>query len=82
MRLEIWEEGLCVQLLHIGPYDAEPASVAKLDRYTAERGFAIAVGDPLPGGGVRSHHEIYLSDPRRTAPEKLRTVIRHPVKQA
>ena len=81
VRLEVWEEGLCVQLLHIGPYDAEPASVAKLDRYAAEHGFAVAIGDPLPNGGVRRHHEIYLGDPRRTAPEKLRTVIRHPVKR-
>lgn len=81
-RLETFAEGLCVQVLHIGPYDAEPASVEKMKRFARENGLVSAIGDPLPGGGVRRHHELYLGDPRRTAPEKLRTVIRHPVKKA
>jgi len=67
------EEGLCVQILHTGPYDTEPASVALMDKYLAENGYRNDLSDH------RLHHEIYLSDPRKTAPEKRRTVIRHPI---
>lgn len=67
-------EGLCVQCMHTGSYDAEPATVAKMDRFIAENGY---VTDFSP---MRRHHEIYLNDPRRTAPEKLKTVIRHPIR--
>ena len=67
------DEGLCVQMMHLGPYDDEPASVARMDAFVAEQGLVNDFSDK------RWHHEIYLSDPRRTAPEKLRTVIRHPV---
>ena len=70
-----WEEGLCAHLLHTGPYDAEAASVSRLEAFIREQGCAQDFS------GVRRHHEIYLSDPRRTAPEKLRTVIRHPVRR-
>lgn len=66
-------EGLCVQALHIGPYDTEPVTIDAMRQFAAEQGCAEEIGD------VRRHHEIYLSDPRRTAPDKLRTVIRHPV---
>ena len=69
------EEGLCVQMLHIGPYDDEPANVALMDAFIAERGYANDFSD------TRLHHEIYLSDVRRTAPEKLKTVIRHAIKK-
>ena len=69
------EEGLCVQMLHIGPYDDEPANVALMDAFIAARGYANDFSD------ARLHHEIYLSDARRTAPEKLKTVIRHPIKK-
>ena len=69
------EEGLCVQLLHIGPYDDEPGSVALMDEFIAAKGYANDFSD------TRLHHEIYLSDVRRTAPEKLKTVIRHPIKK-
>lgn len=69
------DEGLCVQILHIGSYDAEPETVAVLDRFLAENGY---VNDFSP---IRLHHEIYLSDARKTAPDKLKTVIRHPIKQ-
>ena len=69
------EEGLCVQCMHIGPYDDEPATVALMDRYLKENGYE----NDFSGG--RLHHEIYLSDARRVAPEKLKTVIRHPVKR-
>lgn len=70
-----WEEGLCAHLLHIGPYDAEPASIDRLTEFLREQGCAPDFTD------ARRHHEIYLGDPRRTAPEKLKTVIRHPVKR-
>lgn len=70
-----WKEGLCAHILHVGPYDAEPATIDKLDAFTEEQGYTVDFS------GERRHHEIYLSDPRRTAPEKLRTVIRHPVRK-
>lgn len=69
------DEGLCVQILHIGSYDAEPKTVAVLDRFLAENGYANDFGP------TRLHHEIYLSDARKTAPDKLKTVIRHPIKR-
>lgn len=69
------EEGLCVQMLHTGPYDNEPGSVALMDEFIAAKGYANDFSDS------RLHHEIYLSDARRVAPEKLRTVIRHPIKK-
>ena len=73
-RLEYirWAEGRCAQLLHIGPYAAEAPSIAALHEAIAEAGYR-------PRG---RHHEIYLGDPRRSAPEKLRTIIRHPVEPA
>lgn len=70
------EEGLCVQILHTGPYDDEPATVALMDEYLRQNGYADDFSD------TRLHHEIYLSDPRKTAPEKRKTVIRHPIKKA
>lgn len=70
------DEGLCVQCLHVGPYDAEPATMALMREFTAREGYV-----PDFGAG-RLHHEIYLSDARRTAPEKLKTVIRQPVRRA
>ncbi|GHV35262.1 hypothetical protein FACS18949_12880 [Clostridia bacterium] len=72
-RLEIIAEGLCVQVMHVGAYDDEPTTVAALDRFAVENGYAVDMG------GVRRHHEIYLGDPRKTAPEKLKTVLRHPI---
>ena len=69
------DEGLCVQIMHVGSFDDEPASVARMDRYLAENGYENDFSD------VRIHHEIYLSDARKTSPEKLKTVIRHPVKK-
>lgn len=68
------EEGLCVQMMHLGPYDDEPASVARMDRYLAENGYANDLSD------TRLHHEIYLSDACKTPPEKWKTVIRHPIR--
>lgn len=70
------DEGLCVQVLHIGPYDDEPATVAVMDAFLAENGYVNDLS------ATRLHHEIYLSDARKTAPEKLKTVIRHPIRKA
>ena len=70
-----WEEGLCVQCMHLGPYDDEPATVAAMDAYAREQGCEL---DFSQG---RYHHEIYLSDVRRCKPEKLKTVIRQPVRR-
>lgn len=68
-----YEEGLCVQCMHIGPYDDEPSTIKAMDRFAEEQGF-------LPDmNGPRRHHEIYLSDVRKCKPENLKTVIRHPV---
>ncbi len=69
------DEGLCVQIMHNGSYDDEPASVALMDEYLAENGYENDINDK------RLHHEIYLSDPRKTAPEKCKTVIRHPIRK-
>ena len=68
------DEGLCVQCMHTGPYDGEPATIDAMRAFAAERGYAPDFSES------RLHHEIYLSDPRRCAPEKLKTVIRHPIK--
>lgn len=68
-------EGLCVQILHIGPYDDEPATIVILDDFALGNGYDIDINE------TRQHHEIYLSDPRRVAPTKLKTVIRHPIKK-
>ena len=69
-----YDEGICVQCMHIGPYDDEPATVLKMHEFMEQEGYELDITDR------RMHHEIYLSDARKTAPEKLRTVIRHPVK--
>lgn len=66
-------EGLCVQIMHKGPYDSEPESIMKMKRFAEENGLTEDFS------AERLHHEIYLSDPRKCAPERLRTVIRHPV---
>ena len=69
------DEGLCVQIMHIGPFDEEPATVEKMDRYLAENGYENDLTSK------RLHHEIYLSDARKVSPEKWKTVIRHPVRK-
>ena len=68
------EEGLCVQIMHIGPFDHEPSTVALMDQYIAENGYANDMNEN------RLHHEIYLSDARKVAPEKWKTIIRHPIR--
>ena len=70
-----YDEGLCVQCMHIGSYDDEPATIAQMEEYAKQAGYVIDLSE------TRQHHEIYLSDVRRVAPEKLKTVIRHPVRR-
>lgn len=70
-----YNEGLCVQCMHIGSYDDEPATLRKMETFLSENGYQPDFS------GERLHHEIYLSDPRRTAPERLKTVIRQPIKR-
>lgn len=107
LRLVRFAEGPCAQVMHKGPYDEEPATIARLSAFVAEKGLVpdIASGGESPEGHVataafdggallaaldaggavptvRLHHEIYLGDPRRTKPENLKTVIRHPVRPA
>ncbi len=74
-ELLTWEDGLCVQILHVGAYDDEPTSVAKMDAFLRENGYENDFSIH------RLHHEIYLSDARKVPPEKCRTVIRHPIRK-
>ena len=75
LRLANFEEGLCVQVMHIGPYSTEPATVERMRAFALENGYRDRVG---PNG---KHHEIYLGDPRKAKPEKLKTVLRHPLEK-
>lgn len=70
-----YDEGLCVQCMHIGAYDDEPKTVALMDEFAEREGYVLDIT------AERLHHEIYLSDARRVAPEKLKTVIRHPIRR-
>ncbi|MBV6402208.1 MAG: hypothetical protein CNIPEHKO_02514 [Anaerolineales bacterium] len=75
VRLSPFEEGVCVQMMHIGPYATEPATIEIMRAFAAENGYRDNVG---PNG---LHHEIYLGDPRKADPAKLKTVVRHPLKK-
>ncbi len=70
------EEGLCVQMMNLGPYDSEPASLEAMDAFARENGYEPDISE------TRRHHEIYLSDPRKSPPEKWKTVLRHPIRKA
>ncbi|MFD1178500.1 GyrI-like domain-containing protein [Paenibacillus puldeungensis] len=72
-RLTTYDEGLCVQMMHTGPYSRELGSIDRMQQFIAENGLIDCCGTD------RKHHEVYLKDPRKTAPEKLKTVLRHPV---
>ena len=74
-RLDKITEGLCVQAMHIGSYDSEPATISAMEQHAVKNGYAIDISNE------RHHHEIYLSDPRKVSPEKLKTVIRLPIKR-
>ena len=70
-----YDEGICVQCMHIGSYDDEPATIELMHRYMEENGYELDITN------TRYHHEIYLSDPRRCAEDKLKTVVRHPIRK-
>ncbi|MCL2698304.1 MAG: GyrI-like domain-containing protein [Oscillospiraceae bacterium] len=75
VRLVTFTEGLCAQIMHTGSYDNEPATIGVLERFIKESGYETDISEK------RKHHEIYLNDPRKTESEKLKTVIRHPIKE-
>ena len=75
MEFLTYNEGLCVQCMHIGSYDDEPATIALMHEYMEQQGYTLDITDQ------RLHHEIYLSDARKVEPEKLKTVIRHPIRE-
>ncbi len=70
LRLMRWREGLSIQIMHVGPYADEPATLQRMDEFAEERGYEFQ----------GRHHEIYIGDPTRSKPENLKTVLRHPVK--
>ncbi len=74
-RLEGFTEGLCVQCMHLGPFSEEPATLEKMEAFMVQNGLVCDLSD------TRQHHEIYLGDPRRTEPSKLRTILRYPVRR-
>ena len=75
VELFTYDEGLCVQCMHIGPYNDEPITVEAMHEYMIEQGYELDITDE------RFHHEVYISDVRKTSPEKLKTVLRHPIKK-
>jgi len=79
-RLVRWTEGLCVQVMHLGPYDDEPQTVARMDAFIRQQGRSEDLSGVQPDGKKRRHHEIYLTDPSKTDPAKMKTVLRHPIR--
>lgn len=75
-----WTEGLCVQAMHNGPYDDEPATVARMNGFISLQGRSEDLSGIQPDGQRRRHHEIYLTDPSKTEPAKMKTVLRHPIR--
>jgi len=71
LRLEGFHEGLSMQIMHVGPYSEEPRTIEKMKNFAQEKGYSLR----------GKHHEIYLGDPRRAKPEKLRTILRHPIEK-
>lgn len=80
-RFEAFNEGLCVQCMHIGPFDDEYKTTAKIDEYIKENNLIDDICGVNEDGKIKRHHEIYLSDPRRCSVEKMKTVVRHPVRR-
>lgn len=80
-RFEVFNEGLCVQCMHIGPFDEEYKTTEKIDKYIKENNLMNDICGVNEDGKIRRHHEIYLSDIRRVNVEKMKTVIRHPVRK-
>ena len=77
--LATYTEGLCIQCMHLGPYDDEPATLLKMEAYLEGVGRKNAIGTLSEEGRIRRHHEIYLSDPRKSKPENRKTILRHPI---
>lgn len=75
-RLEVFTEGLCVQCMHIGPFADEPATIEKMEAYMVDNGLFSDLSD------TRQHHEIYMGDPRKTDPAKMKTILRYSVRRA
>lgn len=73
--METMEEGLCAQIMHLGSYDDEPGTILQMKEFLEKEGYITDINEK------RRHHEIYFNDPRKTAPEKLKTIIRHPVRK-
>lgn len=80
-RFEAFNEGLCVQCMHIGPFDDEYKTTAKIDEYLKENNLIDDICGVYEDGKIKRHHEIYLSDPRKCSVEKMKTVVRHPVRR-
>lgn len=80
-RLQEFTEGTCVQMMHMGPYDTEAVTVKAIDDFAASNGYINAISKKSIEGIILRHHEIYLSDPRKVAPEKMKTVVRHPIRK-
>jgi len=75
LRLAHFEEGICMQMMHIGPYATEPSTIERMRAFALENGYRDRVG---PNG---KHHEIYIGDPRKADPAKLKTILRHPLEE-
>lgn len=80
-RLQAFHEGLCVQMMHIGAYDDERATIDQIKAFIKENRLQNAVDEVQPDGTIKRHHELYLSDPAKVAPQKLKTILRHLVIQ-
>lgn len=78
-RFQKFTEGLCVQMMHIGSYDEEPKTIKEIEKYIESNNLKDVISSVRDDGTIRRHHEIYLSDPRKTASEKMKTILRHPV---
>lgn len=78
-RFQVLKEGVCVQMMHIGPFDNEPETVNEIEAYIENNNLRNAISKVSENGSIRRHHEIYLSDPRKTDKQKIKTVLRIPV---
>lgn len=78
-RLDTYTEGLCLQCMHIGPYDTEPDTIAAMDHFLASTGKSNAIDSLSIEGKLRRHHEIYLTNPLKSKPENRKTILRHPI---
>ncbi len=79
-RFQTYEEGLCVQCMHIGPYAIEDITLTKMEDYIHTHGLIYNISNTSPEGITLRHHEIYLSDPRKSNPDTMKTIIRHPIR--